>query len=280
MDFIMLIKKIILGIIQGISEVLPISSSGHLTIFSNILNVETDGLHFMILLHFGSLVAMLIYYWKDVFQIIVSLFKFLFQKDRTEETIYYCRLFINLIIASIPAAIIGIAFEDVIGSYLSNLYFVFSFLIVTGTVLLISKNLNGTKTLKEMKAGQAFGIGCFQACGVLPGISRSGSTICGGKILKLKQEDAAHFSFLMFLIVSGGSFLLDMIKNYDLVFNAPLPVLATDSLAVIISGITTYLAVKYIFIVIKKGKLHYFAYYCFLVAIIGIITCLCIGYGF
>ena len=90
MDFILLIKKIILAIAQGIAEILPISSSGHLLIFSELLQVDTNGLRLLIFLHFGSLVAMMIYYWKDIKDIIVSLCKFLFKHDREENTIYYC----------------------------------------------------------------------------------------------------------------------------------------------------------------------------------------------
>jgi len=280
MDIILFIKKIVLAVIQGIAEVLPISSSGHLLIASNILNVETQGLQFIIFLHFGSLVAMIIYYWKDLISILFSLCRFIFKKDREENTLFNCRLFINLILASIPAAVIGILFSDLIDQYLSNLYFVFSFLIITGTLLLINKNLNGTKTLKEMTALDALAVGSFQCVGILPGISRSGSTIFGGKVTKLSNEAAANFSFLMFLPVTAGSFLIEVIKNFDTIVSTDPINLATDLVVVIISGIVTFLAVKFIFKLIKKGKLHYFAYYCFAIALIGIIICLCTRYGF
>lgn len=280
MDFILLLKKILLGIIQGIAEVLPISSSGHLLIFSNILNIDTNGLQFVIFLHFGSLIAMMIYYWKDIVCIIKSLWVYLFKKNREEETLYYCRLFLLVVVASIPAAIVGFLLGDIIDQYLSNLYFVFSFLVLTGTLLLIGKKFNGDKTLKELKFKEALGIGCFQGIGVLPGVSRSGSTIFGGRVMKLSNEEAAHFSFLMFLPVTAGSFLIEVISEFDAIKSYDMPTLFTDIIAVIISGITTFLAVKYLFKIIKKGKLHYFAYYCFAVALIGIIVCLCLHYGF
>lgn len=273
------IKKIVIAIVQGIAEILPISSSGHILITSELLNVASS-LQFAIFLHFGSLVAMIVYYWKDIFNIIVSLFNFLFKKNREENTLYYCSLFLKLVVASIPAAILGILLSDLIDSYFSNLYFIFTFLIITGILLLINKNLNGEKTLKELKYKDAFCIGLFQGIGLFPGISRSGVTIFGSKVMRLSNEEAAHFSFLMFLPVTAGSFLLEVIGDFEAIsFNEPL-VLLSDLACVIIAGLTTFFAVKYLFKIIKKGKLYYFAYYCFAIALIGIITCLICNYGF
>ena len=126
----------------------------------------------------------------------------------------------------------------------------------------------------------ALSIGLFQGVGVLPGISRSGSTIFGGKVNKLSNEEAAHFSFLMFLPVTAGSFLVEIIKNYNEIIATPTLDLLSDVIAVIIAGFVTYFSVKYLFKIIKKGKLYYFAYYCFAISIIGIIVCLCLHYGF
>ena len=248
------IKKIVVAIIQGIAEILPISSSGHILITSEILDVESS-LQFSIFLHFGSLVAMIVYYWKDLINILLGLINFIFKKDRSDNTKYYCSLFIKLVIASIPAAILGIILSDAIDSYFSNLYFVFTFLIITGILLLINKNLNGEKTLKELKYSDAFCVGLFQCIGLFPGISRSGSTIFGGKVMRLNNESAANFSFLMFLPVTAGSFLLEIVKDFDSInFNEPL-VLLSDLFCVIIAGLTTFFAVKYLFKLIKKGKI-------------------------
>lgn len=276
------LKKLVLAIVQGIAEILPISSSGHLLIASELLKVNTNGLQFLIFLHLGSLIAMIIYYWKDIKDILVSLWIFLFKHNREEKTLYYCSLFLKIVIASIPAAIIGLIFGDIIDQYLSNLYFVFSFLIITGCILLINKKLNGEKTLKELKFHEAFFIGCFQGVGVLPGISRSGSTIFGGRVNKLSNEEAAHFSFLMFLPVTAGSFLVEIIKNRHEIIQeySNISNLLIDLTTIIIAGIVTFLSVKYLFKIIKNGKLHYFAYYCFALGIIGIITCLILHYGF
>ncbi len=280
MDFILLLKKILLAIIQGITEILPISSSGHLLIFENILQMDANGLTFIIFLHFGSLVAMIAYYWKDIWGILKGLWCFLFKHDRSEETKYFCRLFINLVIASIPAGLVGIFLNDYIETYLTSLYFVFSFLIVTGVLLLTTRFLQGEKTLKDMKPWDALAIGCFQGVGVLPGISRSGSTIFGGRVMRLSNEEAAHFSFLMFLPVTAGSFLIDVIKERELIFSQTWDIILGDVIAIIIAGFVTYFAVKYLLKIIKKGKLWYFSIYCFAVGISGIIVCLCCHYGF
>lgn len=273
------LKKVIVAIVQGIAEILPISSSGHILITSELLNIETS-LQFAIFLHFGSLIAMIIYYWNDIKNILISLINYLFKKNREEETLYYCSLFIKLIIATIPAGILGVLLSSAIDSYFSNLYFVFSFLIITGILLLINKNLNGEKTLKELKYKESFCIGLFQGVGLFPGISRSGVTIFGSKVMRLSNDEAAHFSFLMFLPVTAGSFLLEIIKNFNSIDFNNTPTLITDISCIIIAGLTTFFSVKYLFKLIKKGKLYYFAYYCFAIAIIGIVVCLLTKYGF
>ena len=143
------LKKLVLAIVQGIAEILPISSSGHLLIASELLKVNTNGLQFLIFLHLGSLIAMIIYYWKDIKDILVSLWIFLFKHNREEKTLYYCSLFLKIVIASIPAAIIGLIFGDIIDQYLSNLYFVFVFLIVTG-FLTILYGLSSVPLIKKL----------------------------------------------------------------------------------------------------------------------------------
>mgnify|MGYP002575693530 CR=1 FL=1 len=278
MDFILLLKKIILGIIQGITEILPISSSGHLLIFSKLLNIDSNGLSLIIFLHFGSLVAMIIYYRKTIWNIITSLFKYIFQKNRDEECKYYCKLFLLMVVASIPAGIIGLCLGDIIDSYFTSLYYVFAFLIITGILLLINQKLTEKKSLKDISYIDALEIGLFQSIGVLPGISRSGITIFGGKVAKLNNEEAANFSFLLFLPVTLGSFIWKIISEYQFIFSQPTEILIGDFIAVIIAGFTTFIAVKVLFKVIKKGKLHYFSYYCFLVALLGVIICLISSY--
>lgn len=265
-----LFKYILLAIIQGISEILPISSSGHLLIFESIFGINENNLTLAIFLHFGSLIAVLIYYRKLILDIIVAVFKFVFKKDRSEITLENSKLFLMLIIATIPAAILGLLFNDFIENTLSSLWFVFSFLLCTGVLLLIIKKLNKTRELKSMTMLDALLIGCFQGVGILPGISRSGSTIFGLKTRGFNNDGAAKFAFLMFIPVSLGSFLLEMIDvvQGEIVFSDPIYYYI---IGIIVAGITTFLALKAIFGIIKKGKLHYFAFYCFLVGVVGLI---------
>ncbi len=267
-------KFIIVAIVQGISEILPISSSGHILIVENLLNMQTD-LTLAIFLHFGSLMAVLVYYFKDLCTIVKSVFLFVFKKNREEEVIFNSKLFLYLVIASIPAGVLGLLFNDFIEETLSGLIYVFIFLLITGTLLLINKKLNRERELKEMKAIDALVIGCFQGIGILPGISRSGITIFGNKVRGFKNEDSARFAFLMFIPVSLGSFLLEVVK----MFKPDAPGINQNEIvmyivAIIISGLTTFLSLKYIFNIIKKGKLHYFAFYCYAVGVVGLIVLL------
>lgn len=142
------LKFIILAIIQGIAEVLPISSSGHLRIFSSILNVDTNGsfLSLAIFLHFGSLVAVIVYYWKDLIKIIVGTWKFLFFKEKTDEDKFNAKLLLFLIIGTVPAGIIGVLFSDKIDSL--SLIWVFFFLFITGIIILVCKYFKRQKSLK------------------------------------------------------------------------------------------------------------------------------------
>lgn len=277
-NFITLIKKIILAIIQGLTEILPVSSSGHLLIASQLFNIDTNGLTLVIFLHFGSLIAMIIYYRKILKEMIINLFKYLLKKDRSQSSIYYSKLFLCLIISSLPAAIVGFLLGDIIDNYFTNLYYIFIFLSINSVLLLFNKKLIGRKKTNELNFKDASIIGLFQCLGIFPGISRSGITILGAKSMKLNDEDAAGYSFLMFLPITLGSFIWELIGFKDNVVNLSSPSIISDLIAVIISGITTYIAIHFLLKIIKKGKLYYFSYYCLLVALFGTIFCLITNY--
>jgi len=277
-DFIILIKKIILAIAQGLTEILPVSSSGHLLILSQLLNIDTDGLTLVIFLHFGSLIAMIIYYHKTLKEMIVGLFKYLFKKDRNQSSIYYSKLFLCLIISSIPGAIVGVLLGDIIDNYFTNLYYIFIFLSINSVLLLFSKKLLGSKKINELNFKDASIIGLFQCIGIFPGISRSGITILGAKRVKLNDEDAASYSFLMFLPITLGSFIWELIGFKDNMVNLSSSSIISDLIAVIISGVTTYIAIYFLLKLIKKGKLYYFSYYCLLIALLGSVFCLITNY--
>ncbi len=267
------LKLIILAIIQGIAEVLPISSSGHLRIFSSILQVDTNGsfLALAIFLHFGSLVAVIVYYWKDLIQIIVGTWRFLFFKEKTPDDKFNAKLLLFLIIATIPAGVVGLLFSDKIDAL--PLIWVFAFLFITGIITLVCKFFTRNKSLKELKWYEALVVGLFQAVGVLPGISRSGITITGGKVVGQDDESSSKFAFLLFIPVTAGSFLLEVIKVFkgDIILETN--ILWQYIIGIIVAGLVTYLSLKLLYGVIKKGKLYYFSFYCFLVAIVGVILC-------
>ncbi len=267
-----LFKYIILAIVQGIAEILPISSSGHLYIFQNILQVEGDGfLSLAIFLHFGSLVAVVIYYFKDIINLIVGTWKFLFFKEKSEDDKFQATLLLWMVIATVPAGIVGFFVSDYIDSVLGSLWFVFSFLIFTGLVLFFIKYIKTSKSIKDMKWYDALYIGMFQAIGVLPGVSRSGITIAASKTRGFDDEGSAKFAFLLFLPVTLGSFLLELLNvvSGDTTLSDPVYYYV---IGVVVAGIATFVSLKLLFGIIKRGKLHYFAYYCLALGVIGLIV--------
>lgn len=271
-----LLKFILLAVIQGISEVLPISSSGHLQIVQEILGMDTSSLTVSIFLHLGSLVAMIVFYRKLIFSIIGNSAKYVFKaSERNETNNNALKLFFMIVIACIPAGLIGILFKSKIESIFANTIFIGINLIITGCLLFLQKYIKGKKTLDTMNWLDAIVIGLFQAIGILPGISRSGITTIGGKVSKLQDEDAINFAFLLFIPVTLGTGLLEVVD----IIKGDLVLSSNDILlyivGIIVSGLVTYIALSLLLKIIKKGKLHYFAYYCFAIGLAVIIWQLC-----
>lgn len=266
-----LLKYIILAVVQGISEVLPISSSGHIIIFQNIFNLDTSNLSTAIFLHIGSLLAVVVFYYAFLKQTIKNSYLYCFKKERNNETKNSIKLIINLLISIIPAGIVGLLFKQQIESIFSTTLSVGICLIVTGILLLILTRKSGTKTINDITPRDALIIGLFQAIGVLPGVSRSGITTIGGKVSKLKSEDAINYAFLLFIPIALGTGVLEVVEliNGKLILSEQELVL--NLIGVIVSFIVTYFALKWILKLIKKGKLHYFSFYCFLIGIAAII---------
>lgn len=271
-----LLKFILLAVIQGISEVLPISSSGHLQIVQEILGMDTSSLTVSIFLHLGSLVAMIVFYRKLIFSIIGNSAKYVFKaSERNETNKNALKLLFMIVIACIPAGLIGILFKGKIESIFANTIFIGINLIITGCLLFLQKYIKGKKTLDTMNWLDAIVIGLFQAIGILPGISRSGITTIGGKVSKLQDEDAINFAFLLFIPVTLGTGLLEVVD----IIKGDLVLSSNDILlyivGIIVSGLVTYIALSLLLKIIKKGKLHYFAYYCFAIGLAVIIWQLC-----
>ncbi|MFH1393944.1 MAG: undecaprenyl-diphosphate phosphatase [Candidatus Micrarchaeota archaeon] len=243
MDYL---QAIALGIIQGITEWLPVSSSGHLALLQNFLGVQPPVI-FDILLHLGTLAAVCLYMRNDISSLIRG---FLTLDNKNADF----RLAIFIIIASIPTAIIGFGFKDFFASFFSNTLYVGIALMLTGMLLLSTRAISGKKA---PDAKSAIIIGIAQGCAVAPGISRSGATISAGILLGLDKEKAARFSFLMFIPAIIGAALFEAKEVAGM--GAELgPALVGTATAAIVG----YLAIGFLMDLIKKNQFHLFAYYC------------------
>ena len=264
--FVEILKYIFIAFVQGVAEILPISSSGHITLASEIVNINPS-LTLSIFLHAGSLIAVIVYYAKDLWKMIKNLFLYIFKKDRSEEAIKYSKLVLMLVIATIPAGLVGVFLKDIIDQIFQDNIFLGIDFLITAIILFVIGRINFDRKTKDMNFLDAFIVGLFQAVGVLPGISRSGITISGLKTRKFNNEDSANFAFLMFIPISAGSFLVEV---YDLIkepssFDSSLAV--PYLIGIVVAGVVTYFALKLLLKVIKRGKLWYFSIYLLILGI-------------
>ncbi|QVK17218.1 UDP pyrophosphate phosphatase [Mycoplasmatota bacterium] len=266
---ILLLKYIFFGAVQGITETLPISSSGHLVIFSELFNLEQgNDLTFEILLHFGSLIAIIYFYRKTICELIKNFFSYLFHREKNTYTDFkYVWL---LVLATFPIGLIGFLFQDFIASRLKNLLTVGISLLVTALILyLISRMSKGNKEKENMTWKDALFIGIVQAAAIIPGISRSGSTVSASLSRKLDIDNALKFSFLLFIPAALGAMLLDIVH---FIKEPTAPDLIIPYITAFLTSIVFTLISLNIFIgIIKKGKLSYFSIYCSIVGSLSII---------
>jgi len=257
------IKVIIMGIVQGLTEFFPVSSSGHLVILQDLFMFNPPGVSTEVFLHAGTLLAVTAVFYKDIIEVIKGFFSSigLYKKKNGYEKICWM-----IIIANIPAGIAGVFFKDSIENFFASSRAAYVFLIITEIYLLVGSLIKNEEiTIGRVGFRQAFIIGISQMFAILPGISRSGSTIITGKILKLKPEDAARFSFLIMLPAVGGATLLEL-KDFSA---------ASVSAGAMIWGVITsfvigFLALKILLEFVKEYRLHYFAYYCFALGFFGL----------
>ena len=270
-----IIKALILGLIQGLSEFLPISSSGHLAIAGAIMGMDAEAsnlLSFNILLHVATLAAVFAVFYKDIWEMIVAFFgmiKDLFTgKGLRLKEFTYRRLIILLILGTIPATIAALLFGDIIEN--PALWQIGIFLITTAILLYLSERLSGGETeLENISYQQALIVGCFQAAGTLPGISRSGSTIVGGLFGKLKKTIAVRFSFLLSIPAILGALVLDIASvssagSQEFSF-------ACVIVGMVAAALSGYFSIRFLLKLVEKSKLSYFSYYCIIAGIISII---------
>lgn len=260
-----LIKYLFLGLIQGFTEPIPVSSSGHLVIFRHLINSNVlNDLNFEILLNFGSLIAIVIFFRKDIFELLHDFFGYLKTKENKYKANFkYCWL---IVIGTIPAGLMGFILKDFIEGKLGGIKIIGAALLITAIFLFLIKNLKGTKEDKDITYKDALIIGLFQAVALFPGISRSGATIVGGMFLGFKRETAFKFSFMLYIPISLATMLLGMTDLID--SNISMNLWISYALATCVSGIVTYFATKWFNGIMKKGKLVYFVWYCLIVGLL------------
>ena len=257
-----ILKSLLLGIIQGLTEFLPVSSSGHLEIFKVFLDFSYDSansLFFTLIVHLATAISAIIYFWKDVKDIIISLINF--KKDKDTFFAFY------ILISMIPAGLAGYFFESEI-NYLfnGNLTLVGFMLILTSLILYLSDRFNNSSQRLNFKSSLI--IGFTQALAILPGISRSGATIGTSIFLGLNRDVAAKFSFLMVVPIIFGSSLKIILFNEIQFNNNNISNYLVGFSSALISG---YYACKWMIIFVKKSKLIYFSIYCLLIGLLSII---------
>ena len=266
------LQALLLGILQGLTEFLPVSSSGHITILSNIFGFSgEENLTFNVVLHVATVCATLVVLWSEV----VWIFKDLFTKQQWNS---YKNLnngtkyAINILISMIPVFIVGVFFKDKVEEIFgSGLLIVGIMLLITATLLTFA-HFAKPRQREEISGWHAFIIGIGQACATMPGLSRSGTTIATGLLLGNKKEKLAQFSFLMVIPPILGEALLDAKDVLEVGFHEAMAGISPFALIIgfLAAFITGCLACKWMINIVKKGKLVYFAIYCVIIGILAI----------
>ena len=254
-----IVKYILLGLFQGFSEPIPISSSGHLVIAQHIFGLKVKGLHFELLMNTASFLAVVYIYKKSISDIASGSYKYM-RGDKGRSADFKFALF--LILATIPAGLIGVLFEDQIARHFKGLIVIGAALLVTAIALFLIRKMKGVKGEAEITWKDALIIGISQSVALIPGISRSGSTVVAAMALGLKQETALKFSFLLYIPISVGGFVLGM-KGL-LASPEVVDMVIPYTLAFIATFFMTVLSLRWFMNVMKSGNLIYFSVYCFI----------------
>ena len=265
---IKIIKYILLGALQGFTEPIPVSSSGHLTILKNLFNLKIlNDINLEIVVNFGSFIAIAFLYRKEIISIIKDFFSYIKTKEKKyEENYKYAWL---IVIGTIPAGIIGLLLKDKIDVLSDNVKLVGIALLITAIALFLIKDFKGKKEKNEITIFDSIVIGLFQAIALFPGISRSGATITGAMSRNLNRSTAVNYSFMLYLPISIATMILGVkdLLNAPNLSNLVLPYI----LGFIVSAIVTYFSTKWFINIMKKGKLIYFSIYCLIVGLLVIL---------
>ena len=258
------IEAIILGILQGLTEFLPVSSSGHLVLAQDLMGIKAPGIAFEIVVHAATVMSTIVVFRKEIWTLLAGLFKFRYNS----ETEYVLKIALSMI----PILIIGIFFKDKVEALFgSGRVIVGSFLLLTALLLVLSQYLKTRE--KTLKYGDALLIGLAQACAVIPGLSRSGTTISVGLMLGVKKDEVAKFSFLMVLIPILGEAFLQLASGELSAESTGIEVLPLISgfVAAFLAGL---FACKVMIALVKRTKLTGFAIYCLIIGLISILSVL------
>ena len=265
------IEAIVLGLVQGLSEFLPISSSGHLALLQNLFEINEDKvIFFAVLLHIGTLVSIFIVYHKDIYALIKELF-LLFKDIFTGKGLRIKerpirKLGIMIIVSSIPTAIMGLLFSDYIDKIFGSLTVIAICWIITGFILLFSEKLkNNKKEIEGMKYRNAIFIGICQGLAIMPGISRSGSTIVGSLVTGLKREFAVEFAFLISIPAILGSAILEFPKAIKAGIEPS--TIGPMIVGFLVAAISGYFAITTMIKIVSKHKMRYFSYYVWIIGL-------------
>ena len=266
-----IIKAIIMGLIQGLTEFLPISSSGHLAIFGNIMDLQGGGILFEVLLHVGTLVAVFTAFYKDIWELIQEGFLMLGRCGlaiagkikwnevlNNEKKYFVCYILLSMV----PTVILALLLKKTIEQAYTGTIIPGIGLLITGVILLYTMKVKeGTKKEKDMTIADAALIGIAQGIATLPGISRSGSTIVTGRVRGLTPELAVKFSFIMSIPAILGAAILQIKDGAAESIGSETMMLYL--LGTVVAAVSGFVCIKWLLSIIKKGKLYYFAYYCF-----------------
>ncbi|MFA5947847.1 MAG: undecaprenyl-diphosphatase UppP [Candidatus Gracilibacteria bacterium] len=269
--------SLFLGALQGITEFLPISSSGHLVILEHLLGLKVEALKsFDVSLHIGSLVAILFYFRKDFYELFATFFKSIF-KLKIDFSDAYTKMIFYLVAGSIPAVVVGVLFEDQIDTFFRNSRNVFINMIIVGVIFLLAEFVykkyykNPVNEVGKIGIKNVIIIGIAQAIAIIPGVSRSGSTITAGLFCGVKREIAARFSFLLGSIAIFGAGLLTAIKELKGESDFALVGFSNLSLGFFSSLVFSFLAISFLMKFLKNHSLAVFAVYRIAIGVIGLL---------
>lgn len=258
-------QAIILGIIQGVTEWLPVSSSGHLVLVQQYFGLSVP-IIFYVFLHVGTLLAVLIVFWKDILQILKSLVKTITLKKSVNEIKEDKDLLLAwfIVLGSIPTGLIGYFGRDIFASFFKSSLVVGVALLFTGTWLFISENKK--KKIKQLTWPVVLFIGFMQGLAIIPGISRSGATIGAALLLSVNRDKAVRFSFLLAIPAIIGAFLFEL-KNFT-VDSSLIPIIVGSVVALVVGVV----CLKWLIRLVSQKKFHLFAYYCWFVGLLVILA--------